>query len=227
MSAAEWGIIALSLRVALLATLLCLPFALGAAWLLARHDFRGKMLFDAMVHLPLILPPVLIGWLLLISFGQQGFAGKYLYELIGIRLVFDYKGAALAAAIMALPLMVRAFRLAIEAVDPKLEQAAASMGLSRLQMAAQIILPLSLPGLLAGLLLGFARAMGEFGATVAFAGNMAGETRTLSLAIYSAMQQPDGEQMLLRLAVFSILISFAALLIADYLARRVKRGQGL
>lgn len=223
MTGTEWDVMLLSLRVALASTILIFPLALALAWLLARRDFPGKILVDTLVHLPLVLPPVVIGWLLLLGFGAGGPAGRFLNAAFGIRLVFDWKGAALAAGVMALPLMVRAMRLALEGVDPRLEQAAATMGEGRLAVARRVVIPLALPGLVAGALLGFARALGEFGATIAFAANVAGETRTLSLAIFSAMQQPEGDAMVVRLAVLSIVISFVALLGAEWLARRAKR----
>ena len=221
--AAEWGIIALSLKVGLVAVLLCLPLAFALAWLLARRRFPGRMLLDALVHLPLVLPPVVTGWLLLILFGRNGAIGAALYDWLGLSLVFHWTGAAVAAAVMALPLMVRAIRLSLEAVDRRLEGAARSLGAGRWDAFVTVTLPLSRPGVIAALMLGFARSLGEFGTTITFASNVAGQTQTLPLAIYAALQTPGGEAMVTRLSILSILISLAALLASEWIARRGHR----
>lgn len=222
---AEWAIILLSLKVSLVAVGLTLPIAYGLAYLLARGRFAGLIVIDALVHLPLVVPPVVTGWLLLIAFGRAGPVGGWMEETLGITLVFSWTGAALAAAIMALPLMVRAMRLSIEAVDAKLLGAAQVLGASRWRAFLTITLPLSLPGILAGVMLGFARSLGEFGATITFASNIAGETRTLPLAIYSGLQIPGAEMQVARLAVISIVLSIIALIASELLVRRSKGGQ--
>jgi len=222
----EWGIIALSLKVSGVAVLACLPVAFALAWLLARGRFPGRILLDAVVHLPLVLPPVVTGWLLLLAFGNNGPAGRWFSEVLGITFMFRWTGAALAAAVMALPLMVRAMRLSIEAVDRRLEQAAETLGASRLQIFATITLPLALPGLLAGAVLGFARSLGEFGATITFVSNIPDETRTLPIAIYTALQMPGGEDVVTRLALISVALSLAALVASEVLTRRAGHGRG-
>lgn len=224
---AEWQALALSLRVSFFATLLSLPFGVFIAYALARWQFRGKHILNVLVHLPLILPPVVTGYLLLLTFGRQGAIGSWLYDSFGIVLAFRWTGAVLAAAIMAFPLMVRSLRLAIEAVDPKLEQAAATLGASRHWVFATVTLPLILPGLIAGSVLAFAKAMGEFGATITFVSNIPGQTQTLPSAIYAFLQVPGGEGPALRLVVVSILVAMGALLASEWLARRaVKRVAG-
>lgn len=225
-SAEEWAIILLSLKVGAVAILLTLPIAFALAWVLARGRFPGLVVLDALVHLPLVLPPVVTGWLLLLAFGAQGPAGRFLMQWFGISLIFRWTGAALAAGIMALPLMVRAMRLSIEAVDPRLEQAARTLGARPAHMFATITLPLALPGVLAGAVLGFARSIGEFGATITFVSNIPGETRTLPLAIYSALQIPGAEGQVTRLALMSVALSLAALVASEMLVRRsgTKRG---
>jgi molybdate transport system permease protein len=217
---AEWAIIALSLKVSLVAVALTLPPAYALAWLLARRRFPGRILLDAAVHLPLVVPPVVTGWLLLVLFGRTGPVGAWLEETFGLVLVFRWTGAALAAAVMALPLMVRAMRLSIEAVDRRLVGAARTLGATPWRAFLTITLPLSLPGILAGTMLGFARSLGEFGATITFASNIPGETRTLPLAIYSGLQLPGGEAAVTRLAIISVLLSVAALLASEMLVRR-------
>ncbi|MCK0142073.1 molybdate ABC transporter permease subunit [Aliiroseovarius sp. F20344] len=222
----EWQAVALSLKVASWATLLSLPFAIWVAHLLARRDFPGKQVVNGLVHLPLILPPVVTGYLLLLTFGGTAHLGALLTNL-GLPLAFRWTGAALAAAIMGFPLMVRAIRLSIEAVDTHLEAAAATLGASRLQVFATVTLPLALPGIIAGAILGFAKAMGEFGATITFVANIPGETRTLPSAIYSFLQVPGGETAAVRLVVISIIIAMGALIASELLARRVsKRMEG-
>ncbi len=220
LSAAEWAIVGLSLKVSLVAIISTMPVAYGLALILARPRFRGKLLIDALVHLPLVVPPVVTGWLLLILLGQQGFLGRWLYDSFGIVLLFRWTGAAVAAAIMALPLMVRAMRLSIEAVDQKLVGAARTLGASRWYAFWRITLPLSLPGILAGAVLGFARSIGEFGATITFVSNIPGETQTLPLAIYAKLQVPGAEGDVTRLAVLSVILSIGALLLSEWLVRR-------
>lgn len=216
---AEWQVVALSLKVSVAAVALTLPLAYGLAWLLAQR-FPGRMILDAAVHLPLVLPPVVTGWLLLLLFGPNGPAGAWLQANLGVAFVFRWTGAALAAAVMALPLMVRAIRLSIEAVDRRLGEAARSLGARPWRAFLTITLPLSLPGIFAGLMLGFARSLGEFGATITFASNIPGETRTLPLAIYSSLQVPGSEALVARLAVVSVLLSLAALVVSEWLVRR-------
>jgi molybdate transport system permease protein len=226
MTAEEWGIIALSLQVSGVAVLVTMPIAFGIAWLLARVRFPGKLLLDALVHLPLVLPPVVTGWLLLIAFGNNGPAGRWLAEWFGVSLMFRWTGAALAAAVMALPLMVRAMRLSIEAVDQRLEGAARTLGASPWRTFVSITLPLATPGLLAGAVLGFARSLGEFGATITFVSNIPGETRTIPIAIYGALQIPGNEAEVTRLAIIAVVLSLAALLASEVLARRSGHGRG-
>lgn len=226
LSAVEWQIVLLSLKVSSVAIVLTLPVAFALAWVLARKRFRGKLLLDAVVHLPLVLPPVVTGWLLLIAFGAHGPFGKVLSALFGTTLVFRWTGAALAAAVMALPLMVRAIRLSIEAVDRRLVGAARTLGASRWQAFLSITLPLTVPGILAALVLGFARSIGEFGATITFVSNIPGETRTLPLAIYTALQQPGAEADVTRLAIISVILSLGALVLSEGLARNSGSGKG-
>lgn len=225
-AAEEWEIIALSLKVSGMAVTACLPVAFGLAWLLARGRFPGRVLLDALVHLPLVLPPVVTGWLLLLAFGSNGPAGRWFAETLGITFMFRWTGAALAAAVMALPLMVRAMRLSIEAVDQRLEQAAQTLGASRPHVFATITLPLALPGLLAGAVLGFARSLGEFGATITFVSNIPGETRTLPIAIYGALQIPGSEAVVTRLSLIAVALSLAALVVSEVLVRRSGQGRG-
>lgn len=215
----EWEIVRLSLRVSVVAVVLTLPAAFAFAFLLARARFPGKILVDGLVHLPLVLPPVVIGWLLLLAFGRQGPLGAWLEAWFGVTVIFRWTGAAIAAAIMALPLMVRAIRLSIEAVDRRLEGAARTLGAGPWRTFATITLPLSLPGILAALVLGFARAIGEFGATITFVSNIPGETRTLPLAIYGALQVPGAEAGVVRLALVSVALSLGALVLSEWLAR--------
>jgi len=223
LSAAEWAVVRLSLLVGGTACLAALPVAWGLAWVLARGRFPGKVLLDGIVHLPLVVPPVVTGWMLLLFFGEGGWGGRVL-AMLGTSVLFRWTGAAIAAAIMALPLMVRSIRLAIEAVDRRLEEAARTLGASPARVFATITLPLSLPGMLAGLVLGFARSIGEFGATITFVSNVPGETGTLPLAIYAALQQPGGETMVARLAAMSVALSLLALVASEWLARRMGRG---
>lgn len=220
----EWGIVALTLQVGGVALLVTLPVAFGLAWALARGRFPGKVLLDAAVHLPLVVPPVVTGWLLLLAFAPSGPIGGFLQDWFGVSVLFRWTGAAIASGIMALPLMVRAMRLSIEAVDRRMESAAATLGAGKWRVFATITLPLSMPGILAGAVLGFARSIGEFGATITFVSNVPGQTQTLPLAIYSALQRPDGEAMVLRLAAISVALSLAALIASELLARRSGRG---
>lgn len=212
--------ILLSLKVAGVATLASLPFGLGIAWLLARRDFPGKALLDALVHLPLIIPPVVTGYLLLLLFGRRGLFGGFLAETFGIVFAFRWTGAALACAVMGFPLLVRAIRLSMEAVDPKLEAAGQTLGAHPALVFLTVTLPLSLPGILAGVVLSFARAFGEFGATITFVSNIPGETQTLPTAIYSFTQVPGGDAQALRLTIVSIAIAAVALVLSELLARR-------
>lgn len=226
LSAEEWGIIALSLKVSIVAVILTLPFAFGIAWLLARARFPGKVLLDGIVHLPLVVPPVVTGWLLLIAFGSNGPLGRFFAEWFGIVFIFRWTGAALAAAVMSLPLMVRAMRLSIEAVDSRLEDAARTLGASPWRVFATVVVPLAVPGILAGTVLGFARSIGEFGATITFVSNIPGETRTLPIAIYSALQVPGGDAIVTRLALISVVLSLGSLIASEALARRAGYGRG-
>ena len=223
MSADEWIVVWLSLKVGLTATTVTLPIAFALAWLLARGRFPGKLLLDAVVHLPLVVPPVVTGWLLLIAFGPNGPAGRML-GAIGVTVLFRWTGAAIAAGVMALPLMVRAMRLSIEAVDRRLEGAARTLGAGPSRVFRTITLPLSVPGILAAGVLGFARGLGEFGATITFVSNVPGQTQTLPLAIYSALQRPDDDAMVWRLSAISVAMSLAALIGSELLARRQGRG---
>jgi molybdate transport system permease protein len=219
---AEWQVIGLSLKVSAVAIVAMLPVAFGLAWVLARSRMPGKLLLDAAVHLPLVLPPVVTGWLLLLAFGGNGPIGRPLAAWLGVSFMFRWTGAALAAAIMALPLMVRAMRISIEAVDRRLENAARTLGASPWRTFASVTLPLATPGLLAGMVLGFARSIGEFGATITFVSNIPGETRTLPLAIYSALQIPGGEAAVTRLALISVALSLLALAASELLTRRTR-----
>ena len=217
---AEWQAVALSLRVSLWATLFSLPFGIFVAYALARWSFPGKQIVNGLVHLPLILPPVVTGYLLSLSFGTRGPIGSFLADW-GIVFAFRWSGAALAAAIMAFPLMVRAIRLSIEAVDPKLEQAAATLGAAPAWVFLTVTLPMALPGIVAGTILAFAKAMGEFGATITFVSNIPGETRTIPSAIYAFLQVPGGEGAALRLVIVAVVVAMAALLLSEIFARRV------
>jgi len=216
----DWEVIRLSLRVAIVGVVLTLPVAFALAYVLARGRFPGRILLDAVVHLPLVLPPVVTGWILLILFGRAGPIGGWLDRAFGVTLMFRWTGAALAAAVMALPLMVRAMRLSIEAVDRRLEGAARSLGASPWRAFRTVTLPLSLPGVWAGLVLGFARSLGEFGATISFVSNIPGQTRTLPIAIYTALQLPDGDSTIVRLALVSVALSLGALIASEWLVRR-------
>jgi molybdate transport system permease protein len=217
----EWTAVRLSLKVSFWAMLASLPVGIAVAWLLARGRFPGKSLLNALVHLPLIMPPVVTGYLLLLTFGRRGAVGALLEEHFGIVFAFRWTGAALACAVMAFPLMVRAIRLSIEAVDAKVEQAASTLGAPPLLVFLTVTLPLSAAGIVAGMILAFAKAMGEFGATITFVSNIPGETQTLPTAIYTLTQVPGGETGAMRLVAISVVISVTALLASEYLARRV------
>lgn len=226
LSAEEGEIIVLSLKVSIVAVTLTLPVAFGIAWLLARARFPGKFLLDGIVHLPLVVPPVVTGWLLLIAFGNNGPLGRLFADWFGVVFIFRWTGAALAAAVMSLPLMVRAMRLSIEAVDPRLEDAARTLGAGPWRVFCTVVVPLAVPGILAGTVLGFARSIGEFGATITFVSNIPGETRTLPIAIYSALQVPGGDAIVTRLALISVALSLGSLIASEALARRAGYGRG-
>lgn len=213
----------LSLRVAVASVVGSLPFGLAAAWLLARRSFPGKSLVDGIIHLPLVVPPVVVGYVLLVALGRRGPVGGWLYDSFGISIAFTWKGAAVAAAVMAFPLMVRAMRLSLEAVDRRLEAAARTLGAGRARVFVTITLPLMAPGILAGTVLAFARALGEFGATITFVSNIPGETRTLPIALYTLTQTPDGEAAAARLAIISVLLALAAIVASEWIARRMAR----
>ena len=223
-TADEVAAIALSLKVAVAAALASLPFGIALGWLLARKRFFGKSLVDALVHLPLVLPPVVVGYVLLVNFGSQGAIGGFLANF-GIDFSFRWTGAALASAIMGFPLMVRAIRLSIEATDRRLEQAASTLGAGPWRVFRTITLPLAWPGIVAGAVLAFAKALGEFGATITFVSNIPGETQTLSSAIYNLLQVPGGESGIWRLAVVAVGISLLALLFSEWLARRQREDE--
>jgi molybdate transport system permease protein len=223
LSPAELEVLGLSLKVAFWGVICSLPVALALAYLLARADFPGKVLLDGVVHLPLVLPPVVIGYLLLVLLGRNGPLGAWLAQHLGIVFAFRWTGAALAASVMGLPLAVRAMRQSIEAVDRKLEAAASTLGAPPLAVFASVTLPLILPGVLNGMLLSFARSLGEFGATITFVSNIPGETQTLPLAIYSLTQVPGGDAQALRLCVLSVAISLSALVVSEVLLRRAQR----
>jgi molybdate transport system permease protein len=223
LSPEEWTAVRLSLKVSVFATLASLPAGIAIAWLLARREFWGKSLLNGLVHLPLILPPVVTGYLLLLTFGRRGAIGSFLADNFGIVFSFRWTGAALACAVMAFPLMVRAIRLSIESIDRKLEAAAGTLGANPVWTFATITLPLMLPGVIAGMILAFAKAMGEFGATITFVSNIPGETQTLPSAIYTFTQVPGGEIGALRLTLVSVAIAMTALIASEIMARRVAR----
>jgi molybdate transport system permease protein len=220
LDAAAWDALALSLQVSVTAVVFSLPLAIAVAWVLARRRFPGHAMLSALVHLPLVLPPVVTGYLLLLAFGRNGWIGGALAE-VGIVFAFRWTGAALAAGIMGFPLMVRAIRLSIEAVDPKLEEAAATLGAGRWAAFVRVTLPLIGPGILAGTVLGFAKAMGEFGATITFVANIPGQTQTLPSAIYAFLSVPGGEGSAMRLVILSASVAIAAVLVSEWLSRRM------
>ena len=223
LSPEEWQAVALSLRVSFWATLLSLPLGVFVAYALARWQFWGKHLLNGLVHLPLNLPPVVTGCLLLLTFGRKGLVGQFLDDWFGTVLAFRWTGAVLAAAVMAFPLMVRAIRLAIEAVDPKLEEAASTLGAPRLWVFATVTLPLILPGIVAGAILAFATAVGEFGATITLVSNIPGQTQTLPSAIYAFLQVPGGDGQAFRLVVVAIAVAMAALLLSEWVSRAIAK----
>jgi molybdate transport system permease protein len=220
LSPQDWTAVALSLRVAAVSTVIALPFGIAIAMLLARGSFWGKSLLDAVVHLPLVLPPVVTGYLLLISLGRRAPLGAFLADHFGIVFSFRWTGAAVACGVMAFPLLVRAIRLSIEAIDRRFEDAAATLGANRGWTFITVTLPLALPGIIAGMMLAFARALGEFGATITFVSNIPGETQTISAAIYSLIQVPGGDADALKLVVISVVICVVALLASEWLAKR-------
>jgi molybdate transport system permease protein len=222
LTSGELQALELSLRVSLVAVIASLPLGVVLAWVLARKSFPGKMVVDGIVHLPLVLPPVVTGYLLLVLMGRQGIAGKWLYDVLGITFAFNWKGAALAAAVMAFPLLVRAVRLSVETVDRGLEEAARTLGAGRVRVFFTITLPLVLPGILTGSILAFARSIGEFGATITFVSNIPGETQTLPLALYTLTQVPDGEVGAMRLCIISVVVAMAALVASELVSSRIQ-----
>jgi molybdate transport system permease protein len=216
----EWTAVRLSLKIAVVATVLALPFGIALAWVLARRMFWGKALLDGIIHLPLVLPPVVTGYLLLISFGRRGPIGAFFAEQLGIVFSFRWTGAALACGVMGFPLLVRPIRLGIETIDRRLEEASATLGANRFWVFLTITLPLALPGVIAGMVLCFAKALGEFGATITFVSNIPGETQTISAAIYTFTQTPGGDAAAARLVLVAMVISLAALVMSEWLARR-------
>ncbi|WP_034913492.1 MULTISPECIES: molybdate ABC transporter permease subunit [Erwinia] len=215
----EWQAVALSLKVSSVAVLFSLPFGILMAWVLVRCQFPGKTLLDSLIHLPLVLPPVVVGYLLLLGFGRRGVIGEYLYDWFGFSFAFSWRGAALASAVIAFPLMVRAIRLALENVDGKLELAARTLGAGRWRVFFTITLPLTLPGIIVGTVLAFARSLGEFGATITFVSNIPGETRTLPSAMYTLIETPGAEGAAARLCVIAIALALCSLLLSEWLAR--------
>lgn len=223
---AETEALQISLSVAARSVLVALPVAVGIAWLLTRRRFWGRAVLDAFVHLPLVLPPVVVGYLLLVLFGAHGPIGTWLHRTLGLELVFTRNGAALATAVMSFPLMVRAMRISLENVDPGIEEAARTLGAGAWDRFFNVTLPLMLPGILAGAITAFSAALGEFGAVITFVSNIPGETRTLPLALYSALQSPDGDAAAARLAALSLTLGLSGLLISEWFARRVRRMLG-
>ncbi|WP_162048124.1 molybdate ABC transporter permease subunit [Vibrio taketomensis] len=222
----EYQALILSLKVSLYAIIWLIPIGVFLAWLLAKKQFVGKSLIDSLIHLPLVLPPVVIGYLLLVLMGRQGVIGNWLYQTFGISFAFNWKGAVLASIVVALPLMVRAVRLSFESVDSKLEQAARTLGASPLKVFFTITLPLTLPGIITGTMLAFARSLGEFGATISFVSNIPGETQTIPLAMYTFIETPGAEIEAMRLCIISIAIALGSLLISEWLSRQCARRLG-
>jgi len=222
----EWQAVMLSLKVSSIAVLFSLPFGILMAWILVRCRFPGKSLLDSLIHLPLVLPPVVVGYLLLTGFGRRGVIGQYLYDWFGFSFAFSWRGAALASAVIAFPLMVRAIRLALEAVDPRLEQAARTLGAGRWRVFFTITLPLTLPGIIVGTVLAFARSLGEFGATITFVSNIPDETRTLPLAMFTLIETPGAEGAAARLCIIAIVLALLSLLISEWLARWGRKRMG-
>lgn len=223
----EWQAVALSLKVSCVAVLCSLPFGILMAWILARCRFPGKTLLDSLVHLPLVLPPVVVGYLLLLALGRRGAIGAWLWEWFGFTFAFSWRGAALAAAVMAFPLMVRAIRLALEAVDTRLEQAARTLGAGRWRVFFTITLPLTLPGIIAGTVLAFARSLGEFGATITFVSNIPGETRTIPSAMFTLIETPGAESTAARLCAVAIALALLSLVASELLARWGRKRWGI
>jgi molybdate transport system permease protein len=226
LSTDESSALLLSLRVSICSVAMMLPPGIACAWLLARKRFFGKSVLDALVHLPLVLPPIVVGYLLLLTLGRRGWVGQWLFETWGVEVAFTWKAAAIASAVMGFPLLVRASRLAIELVDVRIEQAARTLGSSPWRVLWTITLPLSLPGILAGVVLAFARSLGEFGATITFAGNISGATRTLPTAVFTYTQVPGGDAPAMRLVLISVALSLAALFASECLSRRIARRIG-
>lgn len=222
----EWVAVGLSLRVAFWATIWTMPPAIIVGWLLARKDFPGKGLFDGLVHLPLVLPRVVVGYLLLLALGSRGFLGQYMHDWFGINLMFSTAGATVAAAVVSFPLIVNAIRIAVDGIDRGMETAARTLGASRMDTFFTITLPLMMPGILSGCLISLASALGEFGATITFVSNVEGQTRTIPLAIYSATHMPDGDESAMRLTIVSILLALGALMLAEMANRRLKLALG-
>lgn len=222
----EWQAVLLSLKVSSIAVLFSLPFGILMAWILVRCQFPGKSLLDSLIHLPLVLPPVVVGYLLLIGLGRRGVIGQVLYDWFGFSFAFSWRGAALASAVIAFPLMVRAIRLALEAVDPRLEQAARTLGAGRWRVFFTITLPLTLPGVIVGTVLAFARSLGEFGATITFVSNIPDETRTLPLAMFTLIETPGAEGAAARLCIIAIALALISLLISEWLARWGRKRMG-
>lgn len=222
----EYQALMLSLKVAFFAIVWLIPLGIAVAWLLARKQFVGKSLVDSIIHLPLVLPPVVIGYMLLISMGRQGFIGSLLYEHFGLVFSFNWKGAVLACIVVSLPLMVRSIRLSLESVDTKLEQAAATLGASPFKIFVTITLPLTIPGIITGTMLAFARSLGEFGATISFVSNIPGETQTIPLAMYNFIETPGSEAEAMRLCIISIVIALSSLVISERLSKATTRRLG-
>jgi molybdate transport system permease protein len=222
----EWSALGLSVRAALCGVVVMLAPGVACAWVLARKEFRGKAVADAVIHLPLVLPPVVVGYVLLMVLGRRGVIGGWLHDAFGVELAFTWTGAAVAAGIMGFPLLVRALRLSIELIDVRIEEAARTLGAGPWRVFVTITLPMALPGLLAGVLMAGARALGEFGATITFAGNIEGETRTIPLAIYTATQVPDGDAAALRLVAISVGLALGAMVVSEMLARKAHRKIG-
>ncbi|MEZ9420026.1 molybdate ABC transporter permease [Vibrio breoganii] len=219
--------LALSLKVAFVASICILPIGIALAWLLAKKEFYGKSLLDGLIHLPLVLPPVVIGYVLLILFGKQGPLGKWLEQYLGLDFSFSWRGAALASAVVALPLMVRAIRLSILSVDSKLEHAAMTLGANPWRVFQRVTLPLIMPGVISGFVLAFARSLGEFGATITFVSNIPGETQTIPLAMFSFLETPGAEFEAMRLCVLAIVIALVSLFISEWMSRRSQQKLGL
>ena len=223
LSPSEYEIFLLSLKVASWSVAISLPLSLYTAWLLSRCEFYGQLIFDALVHLPLVVPPVVVGYVLLLLFGRQGPIGIFLNDMLGITVAFNWKGAAIASAVMAFPLMVRAIRLSFQSVDEGVEEAAATLGASPIRVFFTITIPMISPGLMVAAVLGFARSLGEFGATITFVSNISGETRTLPLALFTQIQTPGGDTAAIRLLVISVTLAIGALIASEFMARRIAR----